>query len=193
MNITSNAPIQRGPAPRAPVGLQERGAVGEADVKSSLQSRIDRYAQNASDITKIKEQVITRSSSPSDSLTGSAQIKSMQAGIIGQNGILSKSVLGLPQPKNLPSTLTVLKDRQNIQRPMVPGAYTFAKTYADNEVTQKNMPLIGSSSMSEKNPPVPNPALSAPPPRGAQLQLYTANLKAGNKALDIQDHGINPF
>ena len=198
MNISSNAPIQRGPAPspRASVSPSEKPAAGASDVKSIAQSRaerIDRYAQNANDITRIKEQVSSVATNPTQSLTGSAQVKSMQAGILGQNGILSKSVLGLPQPQNLPSTLTVLKERQNVQKPLVPGAYTFAKAYADKEMTQSALTQLGSGSMAKKNPPVPNPALSAPPPRGAQLQLYSPNLKAGNKSLDIQDHGINAF
>ncbi len=198
MNISSNAPIQRGPAPspRLPVSPSEKPAVGAGDVKSIAQSRadrIDQYAQNANVLTKIKEQVTGPATNPTQSLTGSAQVKSMQAGILGQNGILSKSVLGLPQPQNLPSTLTMLKERQNVQKPLVPGAYTFAKAYADKEIPQSALTQMGNASIIKKNPPVPNPALSAPPPRGAQLQLYSPNLKAGNKSLDIQDHGINAF
>ncbi len=195
MNISSNAPIQRGPAssPRAPASPSEKAASGVSDTKTSAQSRVDRYAQNANDITQIKDQVTKTPSNPSQSLSASAQIKGLQAGVIGQNGILSKSVQGLVQPQNLPSTLSILKDRQNIQKPMGPGAYTFAKTYAEKETSQSAMAQIGSTSMANKTPAAPNPALSAPPPRGAQLQLYSPSLKAGNKTLDIQDHGINAF
>ncbi len=195
MNISSNAPIQRGPAssPRAPASPSEKASSGVSDTKTSAQSRVDRYAQNANDITQIKDQVTKTPSNPSQSLSASAQIKGLQAGVIGQNGILSKSVQGLVQPQNLPSTLSILKDRQNIQKPMGPGAYTFAKTYAEKETSQSAMAQIGSTSMANKTPAAPNPALSAPPPRGAQLQLYSPSLKAGNKTLDIQDHGINAF
>ena len=164
--------------------------------RAKPQTQVDRFAQNASDLKQIKRQFGDTSSSPNTAVTGSAQIQNLQSGVIGQNGILSKSVQGLPQPQNLPSTLSILKDRQNTQNPVGPkgpGAYTFAKTYVEKTVTPNATALLGSGVSTKKNPPAPNPALSPPPPRGAQLQLYSPSLKAGNKALDIQDHGINAF
>jgi hypothetical protein len=164
--------------------------------RSRSQSPVDRFAQNASDLKQIKRQFGDSSSAQNASVTGSAQVQSLQSGVIGQNGIVSKSVQGLPQPQNLPSTLSILKNRQNTQNPVGqngPGAYTFAKTYVEKTVTPNATALLGSGVQTKKNPPTPNPALSPPPPRGAQLQLYAPSLKAGNKALDIQDHGINAF
>ena len=195
MNISSNAPIQRGPSssPRGPLSANDKQSVNAKELGASSQSRIERFAQNAQDVGQIREQVSARTGSPNQALTGSAQIKSLQAGVLGQSGIVSKSVQGLPQPQNLPSTVTILKERQNIQKPTPPGAYTFSKTYSEKASSQITAMLMGASSSTKKEPPVPNPALSAPPPRGAQLQLYAPNLKPGNKTLDIQDHGINAF
>ncbi len=195
MNISSNAPIQRGPSssPRGPLSANDKASANAKELGATSQSRIDRFAQNAQDVGQIKEQVSARAGNPNQALTGSAQIKSLQAGIVGQNGVLSKSIQGLPQPQNLPSTVTILKERQNIQKPTPPSAYTVSKTYSEKASSQNTSMLLGASGSTRKEPPVPNPALSAPPPRGAQLQLYAPNLKAGNKTLDIQDHGINAF
>jgi hypothetical protein len=203
MNINSSSPAQSVKSAQRSLDRlsapqdKSMGAVNPyADSKrSKMSSPVDRFAQNASDLKHIKGQYAPPSNASSASVTGSAATQSLRAEVLGQNGIVSKSVQGLPQPQNLPSTLSILKNRQNTQNPSGPGAYSFAKAYV--EKTPTNPPnataLLGSGSSSHKNPPAPNPALSPPPPRGAQLQLYAPSLKAGNKALDIQDHGINAF
>jgi hypothetical protein len=199
MNINASSSIQSGQKGIDRLSSPTGSTTGPSSAntpRSKSQSPVDRFAQNASDLKHIKRQFGDSSSATNASVTGSAQTQNLQSGVIGQNGILSKSVQGLPQPQNLPSTLSILKNRQNTQNPVGPngpGAYTFAKTYAEKTDTPNANALLGSGVSTKKNPPAPNPALSAPPPRGAQLQLYAPSLKAGNKALDIQDHGINAF
>ncbi len=205
MNINSS--VQRGSSSspggsigsRAPLaGDTPANASLENAKRTASQSRVDRYAKNASDLSQIKSQV-NNTGNPGNSrgldtsVGGAAQIQNLQSGVIGQNGILSKSVQGLPQPQNLPSTLSILQNRQNAQHPMGAGAYSFSKTYSEKSTTSNANALLGSGVSTPKSLPTPNPALSPPPPRGAQLQLYAPSLKAGNKALDIQDHGINAF
>ena len=200
MNINSSSPAQSAQRGMDRLSAPQDKTMGafspKADAeRSKTSSPVDRFAQNASDLKQIKGQYASSSNGAGTSVTGGAAAKSLQSEVLGQNGILSKSVQGLPQPQNLPSTLSILKNRQNTQNPSGPGAYSFAKAYA--EKTPSNPPhataLMGSGASIPKNPPAPNPALSPPPPRGAQLQLYAPSLKAGNKALDIQDHGINAF
>lgn len=203
MNINSSSPAQSAKSAQrsmdklsAPQDKSIGASSPNADTQRSKTSGpVDRFAQNANDLKQIKGQYSPSSNGTGASVTGSAATQSLRTDVLGQNGILSKSVQGLPQPQNLPSTLSVLKNRQNTQNPVGPGAYSFAKAYA--EKTPDNPPhatvLMGSAPSTQKNPPAPNPALSAPPPRGAQLQLYAPSLKAGNKSLDIQDHGINAF